>query len=182
MLTFSKHIPTPNQVYEALGGSLVVNSSLEKQAEDPQLEYNLVGTLYKSSSGWIMLSVPNALALGVFKAMSEPGISLPGDAANPFNAHISVIRPEELAQIGEPEISERGKPFRYTIGRFYSVVPAGWPNVEKVWFLKVHSPELQALRKSYGLTPFPKNNEYDFHITCAIRKRGVLGRSETSKV
>lgn len=158
----------------------------EKLAADsePEIAYNLSGMLYLSSNGWLMLTVPNALLRGVFSAMHEPGIELP--PAGPdgrVNAHITVMRPEEIQQIGGADsVAERGKQFRYTIGRLYSVVPDGWPEMSRVWFLRVHSPELQLLRRSYGLSSLPKEGKHDFHITVAVRRRGVLGRNDTSKL
>jgi hypothetical protein len=93
------------------------------------------------------------------------------------------MSPDDIEKVGGPEkITERGKSYTYTLGRIYSVEPDGWPGVSKVWYIKAHSPELQELRRSYGLSGLPKNGEFDFHITVAVRKRGVLGRGETTKV
>lgn len=154
-----------------------------KQADDPQLTYNLAGRLYLSGSGWILLSVPNALARGIFAAMDEPGIELPpsGDDGQ-LNAHCTVMRPEEIELIGGPDkITERGKQFTYTLGRIYTVEPNSWDGISKVWYAKIHSPELQELRRSYGLSSLPNNGEYDFHVTVAVRRKKVLGRNDTAK-
>lgn len=157
---------------------------LVKEAGDPTLVYNLSGTLYLSASGYLLLGVPNALVRGVYAAMKEPGIELPpGGAAGQLEAHISVMSTEDVEKVGGPEkITERGKSYTYTLGRIYSVEPDGWPGVSKVWYIQVHSPELQELRRSYGLSGLPKDGEHAFHITVAVRKRGVLGRGETTKV
>jgi hypothetical protein len=160
-----------------------MGEALVKAAGDPTISYNLAGKLYLSSKGWILLGVPNALVRGVFAAMKEPGIELPPPgAAGQLEAHVSVMRPEEIDKIGGPDkVTERGKDFTYTLGRVYSVEPDGWPDVAKVWYVKVHSPELQELRRSYGLSGLPNEGKHDFHITCAVRKRGVLSRSATAK-
>lgn len=155
---------------------------LAKQAADtPELVYNLVGQLYHTQ-GWILLSVPNALVRGYYAAMREPGIELPpGPHGDDLNAHISVIRPDELTKIGGPDrVTERGKQFTYTTGRTYTVEPE-WPDVAKVWYLRVHSPELQTLRRSYGLSSLPNEGQFDFHITLAVRRKKVLGRNDASK-
>lgn len=158
-----------------------------KQATDDQSPaYNLSGLLYVSEASgrpWGSLSVPNALVRGVFDAMSEPGIELPLTDGK-LNAHISVFRPEEIAILGGADAlkNDRGKPFRYSLGRIVELTPAGWPEMAKCWVLRVHSPELQTLRRSYGLSGLPKDGEYDFHITCAVLRKGVLGRNETAKV
>lgn len=154
-----------------------------KAAGDATPAYNLTGTLYKSESGWVLLQVPNALVRGVFAAMHEPGAELPPTGPDgKLNAHITVFRDAELEAIGgAAKITERGKQFKYSIGRLMSAEPDGWANMAKVWFLTVHSPELQALRRSYGLSSLPNNGEYDFHITVAVRKKAVLGRNDSRK-
>lgn len=163
--------------------AFILGQRFVKEAGVPVPVYNLAGTLYATPGGWIMLTVPNAMVRGIFKSMREPGVELPpGHGDQPFNAHISVIRKEEVEEIGGVDkITERGKQFTYTLGRLKEVEPDGWPGVEKVWFTTIHSPELQKLRRSYGLSSRPKGGEYDFHITCAVRRRGVLGRNGTRK-
>jgi hypothetical protein len=152
--------------------------------DPPQVAYNLAGTLQLSSSGWLLLSVPNALVRGIFDAMREPGIELPPSGTNEgLNAHVSVMKPREVTMLGGADkISERGQQFHYTLGRLYSVEPDGWPEMEKVWFCRIHSPALQELRRSYGLSSLPNDGKYDFHISVAVRRRGVLGRNEKTKV
>lgn len=157
----------------------------EKRAEfaEPEVSYTLAGTLQLSASGWLLLNVPNALVQGVFSAMQEPGLELPpSDSDGRLNAHISVMSKKEVAAIGPDKISERGKQFRYTLGRFYAVNPDGWLDFDVVYMIRIHSPELQALRRSYGLSSLPGNGRKEFHITCAVRRRGVLGRNEKTKV
>lgn len=155
----------------------------EKSAGDAQPVYALAGKLYLSNSGWLMLSVPNALAKGAFDALHEPGVELPPSGPDAsFNAHISVARPEELAAIGGGDkISERGHTFRYNLGRVKTAAPAGWPEMSRVWFIEVKSPELEQLRKSYGLSAKPKDNEYEFHISFAVRRRRVLLNGSVTK-
>ncbi len=153
-----------------------------KAAADAQVAYNLAGRLYASEPGYLLLSVPNALVRGVFSAMREPGIELPPGPAGNLNAHITVMSPKDLETIGGVDkITERGKEFRYSLGKLYEVEPDGWPNMARVWYLKVHSPELQTLRRSYGLSSRPNADAHDFHVTVAVRRRSVLGRNTTAK-
>ena len=154
-----------------------------KEAADATPAYNLAGTLYLSPSGYVLLQVPNALVRGTFAAMHEAGAELPPSGPDgKMNAHITVFHPEDLEAIGGPDkVTERGKQFRYSIGRLMEVEPDGWADMAKVWFLKVHSPELQALRRSYGLSSLPKDGKYDFHITVAVRRKKVLGRNDSRK-
>ncbi len=157
-----------------------------KLAADQTVAYNLAGRFYVSESHgapWGLLAVPNSLVRGVFDAMHEPGIELPGKEDGRLDAHITVMRPEEIELLGGPDalLNDRGKVFKYTVGRLMEFEPKGWAGVSKCWAVIVHSPELQQLRRSHGLSSIPKDGEFAFHITVAVRRRGVLGASETAK-
>lgn len=153
-----------------------------KGAADAVLSYGLAGRLYLSSSGWLLLSVPNSFIRGCFQALSENGAELPRRSDGTLNAHISVMRPEEIEQIGGADkITERGKLFRYTLGPVRDVNPAGWEEMERCWFVEVNSPELSQLRRSYGLSSLPNNDKYKFHITFAVRRKGVLRNTDVVK-
>jgi hypothetical protein len=155
---------------------------LIKAADTPIATPVLHGRLVVSKSGWALLTVPNALVRGLFDAIDEKGVELPpGHEGGPFTAHISVMRGEEIDKIGGPaKITERGHPFSYQLGPMMSVEPKGWSDMSRVWFVKVISPELKALRKSYGLPPLP-NGDHEFHISVAVRKKNVLSQGPTSK-
>lgn len=144
----------------------------------------LTGRLVLSSGGWLLLEVPNAFVRGAFSALSIPGIELPtSGSTGQLKAHISVMRKEEVDAIGK-KISETGKLFRYRLGRLHELRPYGWPEMEKVWLMRVHSPELSKLRVSYGLPPLPVRNRktLPFHITVAVRRKGVLQIGTVSKL
>jgi hypothetical protein len=153
-----------------------------KASGDAVTTHALSGELYASKSGWILLAVPNALVRGAFDALNESGLELPLNSEGKLNSHISVMRPEELAEIGGVDkITERGHHFHYTLGPVQECNPGGWDEMSKVWFIKVNSLELQDLRKSYGLSPRPKNGEYDFHITIAVRRKNILRNNNVAK-
>ena len=152
-----------------------------KCGEESEPAYSLAGMLYAVPSGWVLLSVPNGLIRGLFSALAEPGIELPTHEGK-LNAHIPVFSPKEVKKIGGLDaITERGKFFRYSLGRLESTQPEDWPGIDRIWFLRVYSPELQALRRSYGLSSLPEDGRKVFHILVARRKRGVLSRSDTAK-
>jgi hypothetical protein len=143
--------------------------------------YPLAGRLYLAKSGWLLLSVPNALVRGVFDALTEPGTELPtaGVMNVPnvdgelLNAHISVMTADEVNQVGADKINERGHMFGYTLGGLKEIDVKSVDGVSKVWVLQVSSPGLSALRKSYGLSALPKDDQ-PFHITFAVRRKGIL--------
>lgn len=156
---------------------------LVKDAADPsgpEPAYDLGGML-QHSGGRIILSVPNGLAHAIVGDMVEPGVELPpGDDGGKFNAAVVVMSEEDLDAIGGADhVDERGKQFRYTIGRLYAE-DVTWPGISRVWYLRVHSPELQTLRRSHGLPSLPPDSN-DFHVVVAVRRRGVLARNEKSK-
>jgi hypothetical protein len=157
------------------------NMLLLKTAGTPSTTHSLAGKLYLSSTGWLLLSVPNALVRGAFDALDEPGAELPlrdGILA----AHITVMSSEDVSKIGGADkITERGHQFRYTLGPVQEVKPKGQKDLSKVWFIKILSKELQDLRKSYGLSPKPEDGDHDFHITVAVRKTKVLQDNEVAK-
>lgn len=160
-------------------------SRAEKQAAT---SYPLSGRLYLAKSGWLLLSVPNALVRGVFDALTAPGAELPlagvmnvpNVDADVLNAHISVMTGDEVTQIGGDKINERGHHFGYTLGPVKELDVKSVDGVSKVWIIQITAPGLSALRKSYGLSPFPKDEP--FHITVAARRRNVLGSNDVSKV
>jgi hypothetical protein len=154
---------------------------------DPVVAYNLAGRFYVSTvcenKPWGLLSVPNALVRGTYDAMAEPGIELPLNDDGQLNACCVVFYPDEIAMIGGPDVlTERGHTFHYTIGRLVEFEPAAMTGVSLAWGYRIFSPELQALRRSYGLSSLPDKEKAAFSILVAVRRRGVLGRNETSKL
>jgi hypothetical protein len=141
----------------------------------------LAGRLYLAKSGWLLLSVPNALVRGVFDAMATPGAELPlagvmnvpNVDADVLNAHVSVMTADEVNKVGVDNINERGHMFAYRLGGMKEIAVKNVDGVSKVWVIEVSSPELTALRKSYGLSPLP-NGDHQFHITVACRRKKVL--------
>lgn len=151
---------------------------------DDGRSYDLRGELYLSRSGWLLVRVPNSLARGAFAALHVPGAELPPGvgADGAFDAHISVMSPAEVERIGGAEkITERGKQFAYTLGPVRVVRPTNWPGVARVYYIEVRSPELEKLRKSYGLSGLPQDGRGRFRISFAIVRSGVLRDNALAK-
>lgn len=141
---------------------------------------SLSGELYASSEGALLLSVPNSLVKGSFDALGERGVNLPKKNGR-FNANILVMTKDEIKQVGGLEkITERGHRFNYNIGSLHEAPVTNSFDFSKVWFFPVSSSELSQLRKSYGLSPSP--GKHGFHIVVALRKLGVLGNNNVSKL
>jgi hypothetical protein len=145
-------------------------------------EVQLSGLLQATATGYLIVAVPTSLVRGVFDAMHEPGISLPSSIdGGAVRAGIVVMTPEELEQIGGPDrVSERGKTYTYTLGGLEETPARNWPGVSVCWHLRVRSPDLGKLRRSYGL-PTKVEGDSDFSIVVACRKPGVLSANATSK-
>lgn len=150
---------------------------LEKRAE-----VKLSGLL-QVTSDYLLVGVPTSLVRGIFDAMHEPGITLPSTLeSGGLRAGIVVMTPEELQSIGGPsKVSERGKQYTYTLGKLQEAKADNWPGVSSCWHLRVHSPDLTKLRRSYGL-PAKIEGKSDFSIVVACRKLGVLASNTTSKI
>lgn len=161
---------------------------LSKTGAAAGVNHYLSGRLYVSKTGWLLLSVPNALVRGVFDAMTATGAELPtmsafkGESSDGelLNAHITVMTGDEVDQIGKDKINERGHHFHYALGPVREFSPKT-ESLSRVWAIQVASPELAALRKSYGLSALP-NGDHQFHITVAVRRKNVLGANEVAKI
>lgn len=114
--------------------------------------------------------------------LDAPGAEMPKRNGR-INTHVSVIRPEELERVGNPDINEIGKTFSIQTGKLVETNPVGWDEMDRVWFMQVKSPELIKLRRSYGLPDMPKKGRktLGFHITVAVRRKGVLAAGNVAK-
>ena len=152
------------------------------------VSYPLSGRLYLTKANWLMLSVPNALVRGVFDAISAPGAELPTQSATGdpdaksglLNANIAVMTADEVAKIGADSINERGHSFGYALSGMTELAVSHLPGVSKAWALQISAPSLSALRKSYGLSPTPRD-QGKFHILVAVRRKGVLSDNGQAK-
>jgi len=140
----------------------------------------LKGQLYLSQSGFLLLAVPNAIGRGLFAVLNEPGIELP-EEYGPYNAHCTIMTAEEVANVGASNIKERGRDFAYQLGPVKEIAPLPTSPYSRVWALRIHSPELAKLRRSYGLSSQPVDNSQPFHCTIAVRKKHVLNENGESK-
>lgn len=150
---------------------------LEKRAA-----VKMTGLLQATSSGYLLVGVPAALARGIYDAMDEPGISFPAAVdGGALRAGIVVMTPKEIEQIGGADkITERGKQFPYNLGGLEEAPATNWPGVSVCWHLRIYAPELGKLRRTYGL-PTKVEGDNDFSIVVACRKTGVLISNTTSK-
>lgn len=130
------------------------------------------GTLQKNAQGLFYLDIDNRFVLSLipylkaFGLIRAPYFNL---LQAPLGAHIPVISPREAAFHYLDQIEEVGQEFTFEIEGLYSLEPTLWPEVEQVWFLKVRSSELEALRQRQFLIAKPGG--HSFHIAVAIKPR-----------
>lgn len=153
----------------AAGAALI---TLTKAAASHSITYSLAGRL-QLSDGWLVLTVPASLIRGAFDALHEPGAALPERFSLP------IMSPQELDRLGgAAKVTERGHQFSYALGPTVAHEPGN--GISRVVSIRIFSPELKKLRQSYGLTPYLKGTS--FALPIAVRKTGVLGQNELSKL
>jgi hypothetical protein len=140
------------------------------------------GVLHLVKSGHLLISVPAALLRGLYDSLADPGLSLPQTAdGDGIRSGIVVMTPAEVEEIGGgSKINDRGKTFPFTFGDFFITEAKNWPGVSSCYHWHVKSPELTALRRSYGL-PSKISDLYDFSLIVACKKKGVLQSNSVSK-
>jgi hypothetical protein len=113
---------------------------------------------------FITAMIPFLKAYGLVR---PPYFNLFGAA--PEGAHIPVITSRESAFHFLDQIGELGQEYSFEIEGLYSIEPTLWPEVEQVWFFRLKSPALEALRQRHFLTLTP--GCHAFHIAVAVKPR-----------
>lgn len=130
------------------------------------------GQLRQNKQGFIYLDVGDKFITAILPHLRSKGLIRPpyfNLFIAPEGAHVPVVSTREGDFHYLDKMKELGWTFSFVVEGLYSSKPDTWPEVEEVWFLKVQSPELEALRQRYFLTSRP--NGHDFHIAVAIKPR-----------
>jgi DNA-directed RNA polymerase beta subunit len=151
-----------------------------------------------ASKPWVYVEVDQGIADSALKALQDEGIDI---EKSPHGAHITVLRNDEAKEMIEKYGKSRwktrcgnGTKVRFSLSNaMVNLSPKGWKDVTKVWFLEVHSQQLQGYRMALGLPPKPLNEKgkgtFEFHITVGIRRKdseakkayvALVGRTECS--
>ena len=128
------------------------------------------GKLKKNAQGLFYLDIDNRFVNMMLPYLQNRHLVKPpyfNLFREPDGAHIPVIPAREASFQYLDEINEVGEEFTFEIEGLYSMKPTLWPEVEEVWFFKIHSPELENLRKRYFLPEHP--NGHPFHLTVAVK-------------
>lgn len=122
------------------------------------------GVLTQHSDGFVYLKVDNDYIHVLFPMLRAHGFHKPPYFRRPgaVGAHISVMYKDEIPY--HKPIAEIGKVFTFTPTKLALVRVKGRT---QYIILEIQSPELEELRKKYGLSPYLKNHA--FHISIAKR-------------
>lgn len=126
----------------------------------------------KSSDGFVYVDVDDAYIHKLIAFIQKDGFEKPPyfGSTDLVGAHISVIYQDEMKQYGVGEIEECGETIDFRATGCNIVHPHKWKDMDEVYFVVVEAPELDQIRKKYGL---PKR-EYDFHITIGVKHKAAM--------
>ncbi|PIS02691.1 MAG: hypothetical protein COT85_01280 [Chlamydiae bacterium CG10_big_fil_rev_8_21_14_0_10_42_34] len=133
------------------------------------------GVLRKNSQGLVYLDIDNRFISMMLPYLKSYGLVRPpyfNLFGTPEGAHIPVIPSRETAFQYLTEIDEIGEEFSFEIEGLYSMQPSSWPEVEQVWFFKLHSQKLEDFRKKYFIPSLPGGHA--FHIAVAVLPRASV--------
>lgn len=141
----------------------------------PMLDYiqknmQTSGTL-RNANGFVYVDVDDAYVHELIQFIQKEGFEEPPyfDGPGLVGAHITVVYPEEMKKYGVKSIEECGTSIYFTPRTCQIVHPPRWQEIDEVYFIVVDAPQLDNLRKKYGL---PKR-EYDFHITIGVKPKAA---------
>ena len=134
--------------------------------------------LGRDNKPWVYVEAHKGLLDSALDSLKSQGVEC---ERSPGHPHISVLRPREAEAIYERfgptkwnGAAKDGAPVRFALSRIVSLVPSGWKDVDRVWFLEVKSPDLERYRTDLGLDKLPSGedtgHEHRFHISFAVHR------------
>jgi hypothetical protein len=126
------------------------------------------GILRQKGNGYVYVEVSNGFISETLPLITAPLIpSFDYTRENGIGAHISVMNESELISNDIWEIHEVGEEFTFTVIELCTVECSYYNRIRKLWMLRVEAPELEHLRRKYGLSS--KLHGHEFHITLGIQ-------------
>jgi DNA-directed RNA polymerase beta subunit len=134
---------------------------------------------------WVLLDTHKGLCQAAFDSLKSEGVECESRFDSP---HISVLRPDEVEELKKKfghdwrGAAKEGKPMRFKLSRLVSLIPSGWPEMDRVWFIECESPDLVKYRRDLGFDDLPlqpkKGYEMRFHVTFAVHKNTARKAAE----
>lgn len=168
--------------------SLIISSALlasdyriedQPQVIEKVIQYEQTGILKQKPNGYLYLEVSGNYVADALELIESPGKIVPPrhySSKKGIGAHISVMYENEQILNEIWEIKELGQTYTFQILELRTVILNKDNQVKKLWLIAVSSPELEALRMSYGMPPLLKN--HDFHITVGTQVPGKAAVQE----
>jgi hypothetical protein len=127
-------------------------------------QYEWRGTLRETEDGFVYVDLDDAYIHELIRYIEPYGFIEPPYFGKPglVGAHISLFYSGEKPEGGLEEI---GQEISFTPTTTQTVKPPSWENIDEVFILEVDSPELEEMRKKYGL----EKREIPFHITIGVK-------------
>jgi hypothetical protein len=127
-----------------------------------------VAELKQAKNGFIYLDIPDEYLSSLIELCDDPNVKLPPYfGSGKAGAHVSVILSDEMHSRPGFTLPEIGKKFSFRITHMEALKPDDWNGVDKVYFLALSSPELEALRSRHHFSS--KIMDHDFHLTFGIK-------------
>ena len=137
------------------------------------------GVLRQNGQGLVYLDIDNRFVSMMIPYLQASGLEKPPYFhlfGAPGGAHAPVIPAREIAFQYLGAIEQVGEEFSFEIEGLYSLEPTSWPEVEEVWFFKLHSEGLENVRRRYFLPAV-----HPFHIAVAVKPRtNILASLKTT--
>jgi len=149
---------------------LAFSNGLIKMANDA-VDVVFSGELRQTEDGFVFVDVPDSVFEGLLPLLGENAERPPKNEKhyNDIGAHITVMKRSEVED-NNIKFKHVGKKVSYQMKGVKKVEnPDGWDSMESVWFISIESPDLQNIRRMYGLSPTIK--DHDFHITLGVKRR-----------
>ena len=141
------------------------------------------GVLKQKPNGYLYLDVPNEYISELLPLIEAPGRITPPQhytSKKGIGAHISVMYENEQIDNEIWEIGELGETYSFTIKELRTVKINRNNKTKKLWLIALDSPQLESLRKDYGLPNRIKG--HDFHITLGYQLPAAQNLSEAVEI
>ncbi|NGX54662.1 MAG: hypothetical protein KR126chlam2_00277 [Chlamydiae bacterium] len=141
------------------------------------------GVLKQKPNGYLYLDVPNEYISELLPLIEAPGRIAPPQhytSKKGIGAHISVMYENEQIDNEIWEIGELGETYSFTIKELRTVKINRNNKTKKLWLIALDSPQLESLRKDYGLPNRIKG--HDFHITLGYQLPAAQNLSEAVEI
>jgi len=127
------------------------------------------GTLRQDRHGFVYVDVSDEYIYKTVDYLESEGFHLPPYfcGRDGHGAHITVISAEEARRKGVV-IQEDGQPIFFKV-KDCKIIASMREDVDAFCILTIEAPNLDAIRKKYGLGKYP----YEYHITIGFRTRGL---------